>query len=132
MTSAAVVALLLGPVSTAINGIFFLVVLAFLLGFRKTPTIDPAQARRILVDALPGFAVAELCVASDGRGALAAGDDGRVALIRPHGDRWVVRIVERARRDGSRVTLLPSEILTGATTLDLGAAAPVWSRRLAA
>ena len=106
--------------------------MAYLLGFRKRPVIDAAAARAIILDALPGFGAAEICVASDGRGALAAGRDGRVALIRPHGDRWAVRIVERAKRDGSRVTLLPSEILVGATTLDLGAAAPVWARRLAA
>jgi len=118
--------------ATAVPGIFFLVAMAFVLGFRKAPTIDDAAARALVADALPGFAVADLTVASDGRGALAAGADGTVALVRPHGDRWVVRRVSGAVRDGSKVTLRPTEILSGATTLDLGAAAAVWARRLAA
>lgn len=116
---------------TSIFGILWLVVLAYLLGFRKQPTIDVAQARALVANALPAFRIGTVEVASDGRGALLEGVDRRVAMVRPHGDKWVVRIVTGARRDGSKLTLLPTEILVGATTLDLGAAAPVWARRLA-
>lgn len=116
---------------TSIFGILTLVMLARALGFAKTPVLDADEAKAVVEAALPGFGAREVALDAEARGALVAGSDDRVALVRPHGDRWVVRIVDRADRDGSRLTLRPGEVLFGATTLDLGAAAPAWARRLA-
>lgn len=114
---------------TSIFGILTLVMLARALGFAKAPVLDEAGARQAADHALPGFRAADVGLAHDARAALVAAADGRVALVRPHGDRWVVRIVERATRDGARLTLRPDRFT--ATTLDLGSAAQAWAERLA-
>lgn len=118
---------------TSLFGIITLIFLAKALGFAKAPVLaDAAQARKIAADALHGFDVAEVAVSLDGKGALVAGRDGRVALVRPFGDRWVVRIVNGASAvvsDG-RLRLKPEEAMFAPADLDLGPAAPVWAKKL--
>ncbi len=118
---------------TSIFGIVTLVMLARALGFAKAPLLaDVAEARRIAVDALNDFAATDAVIAADGKGALVAGSDGRVALVRPFGDRWVVRIVNGAAADVAAGTLRlrHAEAMFPPADLQLGAAAARWAARL--
>ena len=118
---------------TSLFGIVTLMLLARALGFAKAPVLaDAAQASRIAADAIHGFDPVDTALARDGRGALLAGRDGRIALIRPFGDRWVVRIVNgaQAKVAAGRLRLELPEWRFPSAELDLGAAAAVWARRL--
>lgn len=119
---------------TSLIGIVTLVLLARALGFARAPRLaDAAQARRIAGDALDDFDASDATLATDGRGALVAGHDGRIALVRPLGDRWVVRIVNgaTATADGDRLRLTLAEAMFAPIELDLGAAAAHrWARAL--
>jgi hypothetical protein len=118
---------------TSLFGIITLVLLARALGFARTPRLaDAAEARRIASDALPGFRAADAAVGRDGGGALVSGDDGRVALVRAFGDRWVVRIVDGAEAEvaAGRLRLVLPEPMFPPAEIDLGAAAPAWAKRL--
>lgn len=117
----------------SIIGIIAVVSLAWVLGFRKAPVLaDAAAAMRIADDAMPGFGAHEAVLDADGRGALVAGSGGRVALIRPLGDRWLVRAANgaAAEAEDGRLTIRLPEPLAGRATLALGADAPAWAARL--
>jgi hypothetical protein len=117
----------------SIFGIVTLVMLARALGFAKAPLIaDAAEARRIAADALNGFTPGDAVLAADARSALVAGADGRVALVRPFGDRWVVRIVNGTTAEvaGGTLRLRAPEAMFPPAELHLGAAAAQWAARL--
>ncbi len=118
---------------TSLFGIVTIIMLARAMGFAKAPVMgDVAEARRIAVEVLHDFRAADAVLAEDGRGALVAGSDGRIALVRPFGDRWVVRIVNGAAvrvKDG-RLRLQPNETMFPAAELRLGGAAASWAARL--
>lgn len=114
-------------------GIVTIIMLARALGFAKSPLlVDPAEAEQIAANALHDFQPREAAVAHDRRGALVAGNDGRIALVSPFGDRWVVRIVNGATAtvSGDRLRLQPAEAMFPAADLVLGAAAQAWANRL--
>lgn len=118
---------------TSLFGIITIVLLARALGFASTPVLaDPAEASRIAADALHDFRPAEAALASDGRGALVAGSDGRIALVRPFGDRWVVRIVNGAAAavSGDTLRVAPAEAMFPPANLRLGPAAATWAARI--
>jgi len=113
-------------------GIALLVLLARWLGFNAQPRLTgPEEARTIAHDALVGFHPDSVAVASDARAALVAASDGRVALVRPHGDRWIVRVANGARvgRNGETLTLVLDEPMFAPVQLQLADAAG-WAKRL--
>ena len=77
---------------TSIFGILTLVLLARALGFAKNPDLDETTARDVSEAALPGFRATAVAVERSSRSAVVTGRDGRIAHVRPHGDRWVVRL----------------------------------------
>lgn len=111
-----------------------LVGLARLLGFARRPALaDAGLAARLAADALPGFQPADTVVSRDGAGALVAAQDGRVALVRPLGDRFVVRPLVRplVARAGAVLRVRPEEPMFPETALDLGeSVASQWAARL--
>jgi hypothetical protein len=118
---------------TSLFGILTIVLLARALGFARQPVLaGPAEAERIAADALHGFAPAEAVVADDGRGALVAGRDGRVALVKGFGDRWVVRIANGAatKVEGATLRLKLPEAMFPPADLSLGGQAAHWAKRL--
>jgi hypothetical protein len=118
---------------TSLFGILTLILLARALVFAGVPLLaDAGEARRIAADALHDFDAAEAALAKGGTAALVAARDGRVALVRPFGDRWVVRIVNGAAANvaGTNLYIAPDEAMFPATDLDLGAAAASWAKRL--
>lgn len=80
------------------------------LGFRGVPVLaNAAEAERVADEALTGFRARDAILAENGHGALLRGDDGRLVVVRPVGDRWLVRVLASgARRDGDRL-VLPAE-----------------------
>lgn len=118
-----------------VTGVTVLVMLARGLGFESEPELaGPEDAKALARDAIAGFRPAAAAVSADGRAALVAAGDGRVALLRPLGDRWVVRTLERpaVRAEGGRLTVRVREPLFRPVTLDLGPGAADWAERLAA
>jgi hypothetical protein len=115
-------------------GVALLIGLARLLGFaRRGGLVDAGLAERLAVDALPGFRPCDVAVSRDGAGALVAGRDGRVALVRPLGDRFVVRPLAHplVARAGAVLRVRPDEMMFPETALDLGeGAASLWAARL--
>jgi hypothetical protein len=119
---------------TSLFGIITIVLLARALGFANAPRLaDAAAARQLASEALFDFRADEAVVDARGRGALVAGTDGSVALVRPLGDRWVVRIVNGAAAElsGTRLRVQPAEAMFPPAELDLGPAAARWAARLA-
>jgi hypothetical protein len=117
------------------GGIITLILLARALGFTVDPALaSPDEAAGIARDALIGFAPADVALDADARGALVASRDGRVALVRPHGDRWVVRVANgaEAKVAGDTLTVRIAEPAFAPVALRLGNAAPRWAARLAA
>ena len=118
----------------SVIGVALLIGLARLLGFaRRGGLVDAGLARRLAADALPGFQPADAAVSRDGAGALVAGQDGRVALVRPLGDRFVVRLLAHplVARAGAVLRVRPDEAMFPETVLDLGeGAASQWAARL--
>lgn len=123
-----------GLLAFSVIGVAGLVLLARLLGFARRPKLaDAALAGRLVAEALPGFAPAETAVSRDGAGALVAGRDGRIALVRPLGDRFVVRPLKSpiVGRAGGTLRVRPDEPMFPETALDIGeAAALAWAARL--
>jgi hypothetical protein len=116
-------------------GIITLVVLARALGFDADPLLGSRdEAAGLAHDALIGFAPADVAIDADARAALVSARDGRVALIRPHGDRWVVRVANGADASvtGDTLTVCIAEPAFTPVALRLGKDAPRWAQRLAA
>lgn len=83
-----------------------LVALCWALGFRADPRLaDAAAAERLADQALTGFHASEVALDRGRRAALLRGHDGRLVLVRPMGDRWLVRLVAGVRRDGDRLVV---------------------------
>jgi hypothetical protein len=117
---------------TSLFGILTLILLARALGFAGAPVLaDAGEAQRIAANALHDFEAGDTALARGGTAALVAGRDGRVALVRPFGDRWVVRVVNGAvaQVTGDRLRIVPDEAMFPATELVLGDAAG-WAKRL--
>ena len=117
----------------SLAGVAFLIWLARVMGFAAAPRLaGVVQARRLAADALPGFRPADAAVSRDGAGALVAGEDGRVVLVRPLGDRFVVRALSAGdvARAGSVLRVHPREAFFPETALELGDAALAWAGRL--
>ena len=116
-------------------GIALLVLLARWLGFNTQPVLTgPDEARTIAHDALVAFHAEQAAIGADARAALVAGRDGRVALVRPHGDRWIVRVANGARvtRSGDTLTVALDEPLFAPVQLQLANDAAGWAARLEA
>jgi hypothetical protein len=124
----------MGLLLFSVAGVVALVVLARLLGFARRPQLaDAALAARLARDALTGFDPADAAISRDGAGALVVARDGRVALVRPLGDRFVVRPLKSpiVARAGGLLRVRPDEAMFPETALDLGeASALAWANRL--
>lgn len=118
---------------TSLFGIITIILLARAMGFGKVPKLaDVAEAQAIAGDAIPGFRGKDAILSEDRRAALVADINGDVALVRPLGDRWVVRIVNGAAvqvKEG-RMRLKLAEAMFPAADLSLGASAESWARKL--
>ncbi|MEE4349597.1 MAG: hypothetical protein V2J26_05160 [Pacificimonas sp.] len=120
----------------SIAGIAFIVGVAWLL-FRGSPpdALTSNEAKALAARDLTGFVPADALVSAEGRAALVAGAEGRLALVRRHGDHAVVRRLgdeARMQRDGAALRLQTGERMFGAVILDAGEDAALWESRLTA
>ena len=96
--------------AASLVAIVVLVGFCWALGFRGAPVFaDAAEAERVADEVLTGFRAKDAILAGNGHGALLRGDSGQLVVVRPVGDRWLVRVLgPGAWRDGDRL-VLPAE-----------------------
>jgi len=80
-----------------LGGIALILLLVWLTGGRRQPPpLDMAGARALLSAPELGFAAVDVALGTDGRGAVARDDQGRLAVIFAHGGRWAVHVAKAA------------------------------------
>jgi hypothetical protein len=117
---------------TSLFGVVTLVLLARALGFGQNAQLASAEdAAQHAREAIAGFLPVEAALSADGRAALVAGEDGRLALVSSFGDRFVVRPLQgsHAVLAGEVLHLQLNEPGTPAIGLHLGQAAKQWIAR---
>ncbi|WP_077145163.1 hypothetical protein [Sphingopyxis sp. KK2] len=104
------------------------------LGLGADPRIaDDAHAIRLAEEAEAGFGGTEVARDRAGFAAIVQNAEGRMMLVRAHGNHFAARPVDRqviARLDKDFLTLTPPERTFGAATLNLGKEAGVWAARM--
>lgn len=117
---------------TSLLGIITLIGLAWALGFRSRSRLINAETAATQAATIPGFVPIEAAVSDDTSAALVAAADGRIALVRPFGDRFVIRLVKDAQShlEGHTLHLRLPEPGFPASALALGSEAPRWAARL--
>ncbi|WP_419808925.1 hypothetical protein [Sphingomonas sp.] len=104
----------------SLAAILILAAIAWALRLGRDARIaSPEEAAAAAEAALAGFAAADVVVGADGAGALAVGEDGRLAAIKRHGARAAVREVSwsAVRPIAGGVTIETNERRFGAVML---------------
>ena len=92
-----------------------------------------AQAFAIADSVLYGFDGVDAAIDKAGYGAIVRNAKGQQMLVRAHGNHFVGRLLDKSfegRLSHTQLTLESTERTFGATTLDLGKDAQVWTARL--
>lgn len=104
------------------------------MGLGADPRIvDEAHAIRLAEEAEAGFKGVEVARDRAGFAAIVRNEEGRMMLVRAHGNHFAARPVDGqvvARLDKDFLTLAPPERTFGAVTLNLGKEAGVWAARM--
>ena len=104
------------------------------MGLGADPRIaDAAHAIRLAEEAEAGFKGVEVARDRAGFAAIVRNEEGRMMLVRAHGNHFAARPVDgqvTARLDKDFLTLAPPERSFGAVTLNLGKEAGVWAARM--
>lgn len=104
------------------------------IGLGADPRIaDDAHAIRLAEEAEAGFHGTEVARDRAGFAAIVQNAEGRMMLVRAHGNHFAARPVDRqviARLDKDFLTLTPPERTFGSATLNLGKEAGVWAARM--
>ncbi|MBB5705050.1 hypothetical protein [Sphingopyxis panaciterrulae] len=104
------------------------------MGLGADPRIaDAAHAIRLADEAETGFDGVEVARDRAGFAAIVRNGEGRMMLIRAHGNHFAARAVDAAvigRLDKDYLTLTMPERTFGAVTLHLGKEAGVWASRM--
>ncbi|MFW5633655.1 MAG: hypothetical protein ACOCYR_02060 [Erythrobacter sp.] len=107
--------------------------LAVLLKLGGAPSLASGEdVRRAAAEAVDGFEAIECAASRDGAAALARDAEGRIMLIKRHGNRFAGRILTgraRARRHGEALEIDCGERLYGAVVLVLDDPAS-WQARI--
>jgi hypothetical protein len=114
--------------------VFFVAWLVGKLGLGADPRIvDADHAIRLAEEAEAGFRGTDVARDRAGFAAIVRNAEGRMMLVRAHGNHFAARPVDRqmmARLDKDFLTLTPPERTFGAVTLQLGKEAGVWAARM--
>lgn len=114
--------------------VLFVVWLVGKMGLGADPRIaDEAHAIRLAEEAEAGFRGVEVARDRAGFAAIVRNEEGRMMLVRAHGNHFAARPVDGqvvARLDKDFLTLAPPERTFGAVTLNLGKEAGVWAARM--
>ena len=118
----------------SLAAVLFVAWLVGKLGLGADPRIeDAAHAIRLAEEAEAGFCGTDVARDRAGFAAIVRNAEGRMMLVRAHGNHFAARPVDRAmmaRLDKDFLTLTPSERTFGAVTLQLGKEAGVWAARM--
>lgn len=118
----------------SLAAVLFVAWLVGRMGLGADPRIeDAAHAIRLAEEAEAGFGGVEVARDRAGFAAIVQNAEGRMMLVRAHGNHFAARPVDEqmiARLDKDFLTLAPSERTFGAVTLNLGKDAGVWAARM--
>ena len=118
----------------SLAAVLFVAWLVGRMGLGADPRIeDAAHAIRLAEEAEAGFGGVEVARDRAGFAAIVQNAEGRMMLVRAHGNHFAARPVDEqmiARLDKDFLTLSPSERTFGAVTLNLGKDAGVWAARM--
>ena len=114
--------------------VFFVAWLVRKMGLGADPRIEDADhAIRLAEDAEAGFGGIEVARDRAGFAAIVRNAEGRMMLVRAHGNHFAARPVDAAvvgRLDKDFLTLAMPEKTFGAVTLHLGKEAGMWASRM--
>lgn len=114
--------------------VFFIAWLVKRIGLGADPRIQDADhAIRLAEEAEAGFGGTEVARDRAGFAAIVRNADGRMMLVRAHGNHFAARAVDAAtvgRLDKDFLTLATPEKTFGAVTLQLGKDAGMWASRM--
>lgn len=112
--------------------ITLLVLLAHWLGFSRSARLQSKdEARELLALAPGGFSAIEIALAAEGTGAIARDASGRLAVLKPHGGRFVAQHLPPAipiEVQGETLRIHTSPPLN----LPIGGSAQKWARSTSA
>ena len=118
----------------SLAAVLFVAWLVGRIGLGVDPRIaDADHAIRLAEEAEAGFGGVEVARDRAGFAAIVQNAEGRMMLVRAHGNHFAARPVDEqmvARLDKDFLTLAPSERTFGAVTLNLGKDAGVWAARM--
>ena len=114
--------------------VFFVACLVGKMGLGADPRIeDEAHAIRLAEEAEAGFRGVEVARDRAGFAAIVRNAEGRMMLVRAHGNHFAARPVDgsvEGRLDKDFLTLTMPERTFGAVTLQLGKDAGMWASRM--
>lgn len=114
--------------------VFFVAWLVGKIGLGGDPRIEDADhAIRLAEEAEAGFRGVEVARDRAGFSALVRNAEGRMMLVRAHGNHFAARPVDASvegRLDKDFLTLTTPEKMFGAVTLQLGKDAGIWASRM--
>ena len=114
--------------------VFFVAWLVGRMGLGADPRIeDDDHAIRLAEEAEAGFRGTEVARDRAGFAAIVQNAEGRMMLVRAHGNHFAARPIDASvigRLDKDFLTLTPPERSFGAATLNLGKEAGVWAARM--
>lgn len=120
--------------AASLAAVFFVAWLVRAMGLGADPRIqDAAHAIRLADEAETGFGGVEVARDRAGFAAIVRNADGRMMLVRAHGNHFAARPVDGdvvGRLDKDFLTLTTPERTFGSVTLQLGKDAGVWASRM--
>ena len=118
----------------SLAAVFFVAWLVGKIGLGADPRItDAAHAIRLAEEAEAGFKGVEVARDRAGFAAIVQNAEGRMMLVRAHGNHFAARPVDahtEGRLDKDFLTLTTPERTFGAVTLQLGKDAGMWASRM--
>lgn len=100
---------------------------------RTLTALSADDVLRIADETLNGFEGRTAAVGRQLRGALVEDETGRIAVLRPQGDHWSVRLLTHGaevRQDGPILIVRPKETMFGEVRIDLGKDAAIWAEKI--
>lgn len=122
--------------AASLVAVLFVAWLVKAMGLGADPRIaDAAHAIRLAEEAETGFGGVDVARDRAGYAAIVRNAEGRMMLVRAHGNHFAARAVDASvigRLDKNFLTLATPERTFGAVTLQLGKDAGVWAARMRA
>lgn len=117
----------------SLAAVYFLIVLAWWLGFRGAPQlVDEAHARSLAHEVPGGFDAVAVALDRSGHAALLRDAAGRIALVAPAGAHFVAQLLAPGTTVTRKLQRLKVSAHKVSVSLDLGQAADDWADAITA